>query len=153
MKYSNDRDLYLKVFTEIAKLHDDVDYRKKHNALTFHIKGARAKQYPAVTVGAMYDQFREFGNHHSPAYKKGLHDEVVGEFHKKLYCDVNGNTPFCQNAVGHCAENYAASKVLKQVGVYQATLPPLSDIHFSYAFRPRIWKKVEWCKNCVTMFS
>lgn len=153
MKYSNDRDLYLKVFTEIAKLHDDVDYRKRNYALTSCIRGAKARQYPAVTVGAMYAQFREAGNQHSPAYRKGLHNEVIVDFHKKLYCDVNGYTPFCQNAVGHCAENYAASKVLKRIGVCQTTLPPLSDIQFSYAFRPRIWKKVEWCKNCVTMFS
>lgn len=152
MNYTNDKDLYIKVFSEIAMLHDDVGYRKRTNAYRA-TTGAKARQYPAVTVGAKYGDSREFGNQHSPAARQLLHLKILDGFAVRLGSDVNGYTGLCGNAVGHCAENYAASKVLDDRDSQALLSPKLEDIAFTYAFNPRIWKKVEWCENCHKMFD
>lgn len=152
MKYTKDHDLYVVVFSEIAKLHDDVAYRRRANAYRAS-SGTKAKQYPAVTVGALHGTYKEYGNHHSPAAKNLLHQSVVDGFDNRLNTEINGISPYCNNAVGHCAENYAASKVLNKIEAANNPLPDIQDISFTYAFQPRTWKKVDWCNNCHRMFD
>lgn len=152
MNYTRDYDLYVIVFSEIAKLHDDVAYRKRSNEYRAS-SGAKAKQYPAATVGALYSEFKEFGNHHSPAAKNLLHKSIIDGFRKRLNTRINEVSPFCNNAVGHCAENYAASKVLKKIDAANSPLPNIEELSFTYAFQPRTWKKIEWCSNCHRMFD
>ena len=155
MILSHNKDLYIELFIEIARMHDEVDYRKHLNA--YEGRKGKRKDYPSVSVGAELDREKAIGHHHSYSRQKDFHPLIAHKLLNRLgyLNEYGGNYPACKNRVGHCAENYAASEVLKQ------TVPPvmidnievLSKICFTKAFRPRTWKNLDWCENCHTMFD
>ncbi len=58
-----------------------------------------------------------------------------------------GAKPFCDNAIGCCAEFHAADDLIRAGSV-------LSDIRFTKAIRPRIPDKlIPTCENCLKMFE
>lgn len=154
MNLSHNKDLYDKLFIEIERMHDEVDYRK-HLKSYFGAKGRR-KDYPIVSVGAEYKDIIAIGHHRSYSHKDDFHPLIYQELTTRLGV-LNGNSvnyPKCTYQVGHCAENYAASQVLVKmnpqfcIGTFI-----LSKLLFSKAFRPRTWKNIDWCLNCHTIFD
>lgn len=136
-------------------MHEEVAYGRHLNAYVGR-SGSR-KYYPAVSVGAEYLNIMEIGHHHSISNSSDFHPMLLRELVERLGA-LNGysrNHPLCSNRVGHCAENYAASRLLREIDpgeeLTQADL--LKGLKFTKAFRPRTWKSIEWCANCHTMFD
>lgn len=155
MRLSHNKDLYEELFMEIARMHDEVDYRRHLNAYRGQ-KGKR-KYYPAVSVGAELGFAKEVGHHHSESQERDFHPLVFQELTNRLgnLNEHGANYPVCKNLVGHCAENYAATKVLNRIDPQGNTNNSgvLSNLAFTKAFQPRTWKNIEWCANCHTMFD
>lgn len=155
MNLSHNKDLYLELFTQIARMHDEVDYRKHLNE--YRRQGGKWKGYPSVSVGAELEQESAVGHHHDVSTTKDFHPLInrvlLGRLGKLN--DFGTNYPACLNKVGHCAENYAATGVLQKVDPkgYFNDAHILSNLKFTKAFRPRTWKNIDWCANCHTMFD
>ena len=154
MRLSHSIHLYTELFYQIARMHDEVDYRRHLNDYKGQ-KGNR-KQYPAVSVGAELFCNRAIGHQHDYSQPQDFHPLVLCELNRRLG-ELNRygvHYPRCKNRVGHCAENYAASSVL---GHYdpnnQCDADILRDIKFTKGFQPRTWKNIDWCDNCRTMFD
>lgn len=155
MILSHNRVLYNELFIQIARMHDEVDYRRHLNTYQGQ-KGSR-KYYPCVSVGAEYDDEMAIGHHRYYSNKRDFYPLVSRELMARLgnLNDTSINYPACQNKVGHCAENYAASEVLNDIDP-QGSISDnqvLSQIGFTKAFQPRTWKNRDWCANCHTMFD
>lgn len=155
MILSQSRGLYDELFMEIARMHDEVAYRRHLN--NYQGRRGNRRYYPSVSVGAVIDGTPGIGNHRDYSNVNDFHPLVLRELSARLRelnepSDVN---PACHNRVGHCAENYAASKVLKQIDSHGQIQNDqvLSEIAFTKAFQPRTWKNREWCANCHTMFD
>ena len=136
-------------------MHDEVDYRKHLNSYQGQ-KGNR-KYYPIVTVGAKLCGQTAIGCHRYHSTLGDFHaliskilDERLGQLNH-----VGRNYPQCQNLVGHCAENYAASGVLRKIDPQESIADEdyLSYMNFTKAFMPRTWRNVDWCANCHTMYD
>ena len=155
MKQSYNIGLYINLFTEIKRMHDEVDYRKHLNVYSGR-KGNR-RRYPAVSVGAEYEGSISIGHHHDYSSPQDFHPTILKELRARLgpLNDISKKNPQCTNKVGHCAENYAASGVLNRIDVDGSVdfTDSLSDILFTIAFHPRTWKSIDWCDNCHTMFG
>ncbi len=147
--------LYRELFAKIARMHEEVAYRKHLNH--YNEGGGSCKDYPNVSIGAELNGFTAVGHHHY--YSR------VQDFHKMIYRkltlrlgDLNKfsrHYPLCKNKVGHCAENYAASGVLRQYdprnSVHDGRI--LYRINFTKAIQPRTYKTIEMCANCHTMYG
>lgn len=155
MILSHNRALYDELFMEIARMHDEVAYRRHLN--DYNGRKGKRKYYPAVSVGAEIYGAPGIGHHRDYSNEKDLHPLVSRELSNRLgeLNEPSDTNPDCHNHVGHCAENYAASKVLGQIDPHGQILDDqvLSEIAFTKAFRPRIWKNIDWCDNCHTMFD
>lgn len=153
MNISHNKSLYDKLFLKIARMHDEVDYRMHLNA--YHGQGGKWKDYPSVSIGAELDAISAIGHHHYYSREQDFHPLVLQGLTAKLggLNDNSTHYPACNNKVGHCAENYAASKVLRAFDPHYGYAEILGYIHFTKAFRPRTWKNVEWCENCHTIFD
>ena len=155
MILSHNRDLYNELFIQIARMHDEVDYRRHLNTYQGQ-KGSR-KDYPCVSVGAEYSDVMAIGHHRYYSKQKDFHPLVSRELLARLgnLNDTGINYPACQNKVGHCAENYAASGALNGIDPQGAISDGqvLNQIGFTKAFQPRTWKNRDWCANCHTMFD
>ena len=155
MNLSHNRDLYDELFMQIARMHDEVAYRKHLN--NYHGRKGNRRYYPAVSVGA--EIYGETGIGHQRDYsnKKDFHPLVSRELSVRLGVlnEHSVTNPACQNRVGHCAENYAASSALKRIDPHRMIRDNrvLSEIAFTKAFQPRTWKNRDWCANCHTMFD
>lgn len=55
----------------------------------------------------------------------------------------------CHNALGHCAEQHAASTLQNQ---HHSTTDP-KRLGFSKAIRPRTMEVIDYCKNCKDIFN
>lgn len=155
MNLSHNKDLYNELFMQIARMHDEVDYRKHLNV--YQGQRGKWKDYPSVSVGAEINGVAGVGHHRNYSKKQDFHPLICQELATRLG-NLNGNStnhPRCKNLVGHCAENYAASKALNRNDPQGLTnyTGLLSDISFTKAFRPRTWKNIDWCENCHTMFD
>lgn len=155
MNLSHNRDLYVELFTKIARMHDEVDYRMHLNE--YRGRGGQWKNYPSASVCAILDNVTAIGHHHYVSTANDFHPLVFKELTTRLgeLNKVGLRNPACRNKVGHCAENYAATGVLYQTdpdGQFNDA-EILSRIHFTKAFRPRTWKNIDWCDNCHTMFD
>lgn len=155
MKLSHNKDLYDKLFSQIARMHDEVNYRRHLNA--YRGQGGSWKDYPCVSVGAEFLLAMAVGHHRYNSKQQDFHPLIFQELTARLgqLNEDSANYPICKNKVGHCAENYAASKALRQIDPHGAIQQGqvLGDIEFTKAFRPRTWKNIEWCDNCHTMFD
>ena len=140
---------------QIARMHDEVAYRKHLN----NYPGRRGKRryYPAVSVGAEIGGATGIGHHRDCSNEKDFHTLVSRELSNRLgeLNKPSDTNPGCHNCVGHCAENYAASSVLKEVDPQEMIRDNrmLSEITFTMAYQPRILKSIDWCANCHTMFD
>jgi hypothetical protein len=155
MILSHNKSLYDKLFIQIARMHDEVDYRKHLNA--YKGQSGKWKDYPAASVGAEYDIRSAIRHHHTSSRKQDFHPLILRELTGRLgeLNEDSVNYPACRNKVGHCAENYAASGVINELdpnGNLNNT-QILSSLQFTKAFRPRTWKNIDWCANCHTMFD
>ncbi|WP_028911837.1 hypothetical protein [Prevotella sp. MA2016] len=155
MNLSHNRDLYDELFMQIARMHDEVSYRKHLN--DYQGRRGKRKDFPAVSVGAEIDDATGVGHHHDYSNEKDFHPLILHELLERLG-DLNKQSdtnPACPNCVGHCAENYAASIALKRIDPQEKNQDNhvLSDMAFTKAFQPRTWKNREWCANCRTMFD
>lgn len=118
--------------------------------------------YPAVSVGCEYNVYSAVGDHHSKSYKYQFHDNVYSEL-KKLgrlneLVDNATKTKYnisieCKNFIGHCAENYAATKVLREIEGNNQCVPYVKDLSFTIAFQPRSGIMKPWCDNCKHVFG
>lgn len=155
MILSHSKVLYDELFMEIARMHDEVAYRRHLN--DYNGRKGKRKDYPAVSVGAEIYGAPGVGHQHDYSNEKDFHPLVLGELSVRLgeLNEPSDTNPDCHNCVGHCAENYAASKVLKQIDPHGHfhNDQVLSEIAFTKSFRPRIWKNIDWCANCHTMFD
>lgn len=138
MKYSNNIGLYKSVFADVARMKKDVEYRRQIT---------RRKQYPAVVVGAEYDGQMGIGHQHSQANQSDFHQSIYNALINN-YGALNIQDPNSGNHVGHCAENYAATKVLASLN----NPCTLSNIAFTDAFSPRTLKMKDWCSICRSIF-
>ena len=82
MILSHNRELYYELFTQIARMHDEVDYRKHLNAYQGQ-KGSR-KDYPCVSVGAEYGVEMAVGHHHYYSNQNDYHTLVSRELLARL---------------------------------------------------------------------
>ena len=144
MRGTQSYSLYKNLIKHIAKMRKDIESTSNSNRW-------KRKQYPAVTVGAKYDMYEHIGNQH---YKSGENDfeEPLLDALRKKYGELNHIDNQSGNHVGHCAENYAATKVLKDLHKNGLSIP-LSNIEFTDAIRPRTWKMIDWCSICRNIFS
>lgn len=155
MKLSHNKALYVELFTQIARMHDEVAFRKHLNSYW----GSRGKwkDYPAVSVGAGNGHDSAIGHHHSYSVATDFHPLVLQELTNRLgdLNETSTSNPMCTNKVGHCAENYAATGVLRAMDPEEQNRDTdlLGNLSFTKAFRPRIWKNIDWCANCHTMFD
>ena len=71
MNLSNNENLYDELFMQIARMHDEVDYRKHLNAY----KGSSGKwnNYPSVSVGAEIDGSAGVGHHRNYSQQQDFH--------------------------------------------------------------------------------
>lgn len=154
MNLSYNKALYIELFTQIARMHEEVDYRKHLNSYP-GAKGRR-KDYPSVSVGAEYNGYIDTGYTHNYSSSSDFHPSILLSLTTRLgrLNEHSLNYPKCVYYVGHCAENYAASKVLFKMDPqgYNDSFV-LSDLRFTKAFRPRTWKSIDWCLNCHTIFD
>ena len=155
MHLSHNRDLYDELFLRIARMHDEVAYRRHLN--DYEGRGGKFKDYPCVSVGAEMYGVAGVGHQRNNANLQDFHPLVSQELTNRLgnLNEHSVNYPVCRNLVGHCAENYAASKVLVKIDPHGTINHPgaLRDLAFTKAFRPRTWKNIDWCDNCHTMFD
>lgn len=148
MRDSNNSDLYKHVFEDVAKMRKDVEYRKQINAYKGQVSSKKRKQYPAVVVGAEYNGAMGIGHHHCNSTQSDFHPSIYNALISN-YRALNVLDSVSNNYVGHCAENYAATKVLASL-----TSPcPLSNIAFTDAFCPRTLKMKDWCSICHSVFD
>ena len=155
MNLSHNRILYDELFLQIARMHDEVCYRRHLN--NYRGRRGKRKDYPAVSVGAEIDGAQGIGHQRDYSNEKDFHPLVARELSNRLgeLNEPSDTNPGCHNRVGHCAENYAASSALKRIdpqGMAQNG-QVLSEIAFTKAFQPRTWKNRDWCENCHTMFD
>lgn len=155
MVLSHNKALYDELFWKIARMHDEVDYRRHLNS--YHGRGGKWKTYPCVSVGAELVGVYAIGHHRYVSREEDFHPLVYTRLITRLG-ELNGdsvNYPACRNKVGHCAENYAASGVLVRIDSKKVVDDDnlLNHIQFTKAFQPRTWKNLDWCANCHTMFD
>ena len=152
---SHSRVLYDELFMEIARMHDEVAYRGHLN--NYQGRRGSRRYYPCVSVGAEIYGEPGIGHHRDYSNEKDFHPLVLRELSNRIgeLNEQSDTNPDCYNRVGHCAENYTASKVLKQINSDSQIQSDqvLSEMAFTKAFRPRIWKNIDWCANCHTMFD
>ena len=155
MIQSHNRALYDELFIQIARMHDEVAYRKHLN--DYRGRRGKRKDYPAVSVGAEIYGMLGIGHHRDYSNEKDFHPLVSRELYNRLgeLNEQSNTNPECHNYVGHCAENYAASSALKRIDPQGMTQngSVLAEIAFTKAFQPRTWKNRDWCANCHTMFD
>lgn len=155
MNLSHNKNLYVELFTKIARMHDEVDYRMHLNE--YRGQGGQWKDYPSVSVGAELENVTAIGHHHYVSTANDFHPLIRQELTIRLggLNEIGRKNPDCKNRVGHCAENYAATSVFELTdptgNINNAEI--LSRLHFTKAFRPRTWRNIEWCDNCHTMFD
>lgn len=155
MNQSYNIQLYAELFLHIIKMHEDIEYRINLNG---YIEGSRKKrkQYPAVSVGSELANTMAIGDHHCHSKQSDFHDAIyfdlthkLGELNKKESQANNG----CNNKVGHCAENYAASNVLRRLEGTENFPQNIRELLFSLAINPRTWTVIDWCGNCHSMYD
>lgn len=152
MKSTNDAEAYRRLFEHIAVMRNDVEHLRNVNN-GYLSKRAKRKSYPAVTTAAEYDGLVGVGDQHHYSseidFHKEVYDKLIENFQKlNIHTNYDPN-----NLSGHCAENYAASKVLDQLNPQGATGIALSDISFADSIQPRTGRGKEWCGNCHKMFD
>lgn len=154
MKKSGNIELYTKLFLHIIKMHENVEYRKILNG--YMERGRNRKRYPACSVGAEYGRTLGIGDQHHFSTQTDFHRKVydalitkLGELNEKETLANNG----CQNRVGHCAENYAASNVLQVLDGCPDFPEDLCELFFTIAIQPRTWEIMDWCENCHTIYD
>lgn len=155
MVLSHNRVLYSELFSKIARMHEEVDYRRHLNA--YQGQGGKRKDYPCVSVGAELNLELAVGHHHYYSTSFDFHPLLFQEMTARLgpLNEYGANYPACRNRVGHCAEDYAATSVMTKNDPqgHFTDARVLNQIQFTNAFRPRTWKFIEWCENCHTMFD
>lgn len=155
MNQSFNIQLYTKLFRHIIKMHEDIEYRIYLNGYKDGSRRKR-KQYPAVSVGTEFVNAIAVGNHHCHSKQSDFHDNIyfalihkLGELNKVESLANNG----CINKVGHCAENYAASEVLRQLDGTIDFPNEIRELLFTLAINPRTWTVIDWCGNCHSMYD
>ena len=155
MILSHSRALYDELFMQIARMHDEVAYRRHLN--DYQGRMGKRKDYPAVSVGAEIQGAPGIGHQRDYSNLKDFHPLISQELPARLgnLNEQSYANHACPNRVGHCAENYAASTALKRLDPQEIIRDDrfLSEIAFTKAFQPRTWKNREWCANCHTMFD
>jgi len=155
MVLSHNKKLYDELFEKIARMHDEVDYRRHLNY--YHGQGGKWKSYPCVSVGAEFGAALAIGHHRYVSRAEDFHPLVYHLLTVRLgeLNSYSTNYPACKNRVGHCAENYAVSNILSRIDpdkyIYDDKV--LGQFRFTKAFQPRTWKNVDWCANCHIMFD
>lgn len=144
MRGTQSYSLYKKLIKHIAKMRKDIESTSNSNRW-------KRKQYPAVIVGAKYDMSEHIGKQHDKSEDKDFEEPLLRAL-RKNYGELNHIDDQSGNHVGHCAENYAATKVLKDLHKNGLSIP-LSNIEFTDAIRPRTWKMIDWCSICRNIFS
>lgn len=144
MRGTQSYSLYKKLIKHIAKMRKDIESTSNSNRW-------KRKQYPAVIVGAKYDMSEHIGKQHDKSEDKDFEEPLLRALLNN-YGKLNHEDLQSGNHVGHCAENYAATKVLKDLHKNGLSIP-LSNIEFTDAIRPRTWKMIDWCSICRNIFS
>lgn len=148
MTPSQNVDLYKELFLHIYNMNNEVEYKERVIAEARQ----RRKQLPNVSVGAEYNGNTSLVDHHGRSEKNDFHPTVYNQL-TQLLGPLNVTSQYCNNRIGHCAENYAASGVCKKAAGDQPFQNPLSDIAFTDAIQPRTWKMMDWCANCHKMYD
>ena len=152
MKNASSVDLYEELLKVIARIQNDVDYRRSLNNYLPNAPGPIRKQRPAMSVGAECNGATGIGHQHVTAREDILHKAVYNALIKN-YGQLNVLDNASGNYVGHCAENYAATSVLDQLQGSVKFPASLSDIGFTDAFCPRTGQMKDWCSICHTIFD
>lgn len=148
MKESKNVTLILELHKHMAHLRATLENQNK----------TKRRDYPAMSdacecaCGVLWGIGNSHNSHnsHKKDELKGLHPEIVCELKKRLGPIGKNSSNGCKNGIGCCAENFAASEVLKKMNCSHYVL---SNLSFTKAFRPRTGEMFDWCLNCKTMFS
>lgn len=65
----------------------------------------------------------------------------------KTLGEIGAKRDECKNYIGACAEPHSARSVLRSC--HKA----ISDLAFSYAYRPRTKSVIRYCRNCTDVFN
>lgn len=105
--------------------------------------------YPAVTSACCTSYMNSiYVDHSRGTIAKHLNKQLRDALENTIG-SINGNSPFpgCRSKIGHCAEQHAADKLLKD-----QPRRMLSDIYFGNAYRPRTGAIIAPCANCTNVF-
>lgn len=143
MKTSSDDD-YLEKF--VKKEINYIKQRVKASRLANPNKKHSPQNYPAVVVACkcIWKDDIYCGESKSPVnyeYDKRIKTrlEILG--------NIGSISKYCPNKIGSCAEPHAADKVVKAINC------DLDKLKFSYAYRPRTTKVIQYCSNCKQTFK
>ena len=94
------------------------------------------------------------GSHKASEYSRGVKEAHVleplrSEIEKLGRIGERRNDGSCNNTLGRCAEQHAASTLQNRKYSYT----PPARLQFSKAMRPRTMEVVEYCKNCKDIFN
>lgn len=109
---------------------------------------SRYQDYPAVVVScsnsiSSCDSWSDYAH----SCKKNTYVDRLKLALLKLGNLGKKSSNGCKNAIGHCAENHAANRVLKKHGSTGC-----KQLVFSKAIRPRTGEIIPYCDNCKTIF-
>ncbi len=114
-------------------------------------KVIRKWDYPAAIVSCADDwanyanaETENSGKAASNSYHKTPNLETV----LSALGDIGSRSSICGNYIGACAEPRAARIVMEKNPAKQ-----VSDLVFSYAYRPRTKSVLRYCRNCVSIFN
>lgn len=146
MKTSKSFELYRELFVRVVEM--DI---KAYSAHLLTKKSLRKLLAPVI-IGCKYNG--ESAIETTTQYP----EDIV--FHQKMQDGLNKLLPFkvgqktqCGNRVGACAENVSGNAVLWRVDASNRPIPELNDLEFTVALRPRTFRHVNTCDNCLTVFN
>ena len=137
------RKMNIRVYRECFDICDEVRVARSGRRI-------RKSDYPAAIV-ACADSWNNRAN--APIEKSGKVDRNSYTATPTLETalvklgQIGGYRSGCKNRIGSCAEPHAARAVMKS-----NSKVVVSDLVFSYAYRPRTKMVIRYCRNCMDVF-
>ena len=114
-----------------------------------HRRLPKEADYPAVPSACctLFTQ-KIYVDHSRGVIAKHLNKQLRDAL-ENIIGPINGESPFpgCKSRIGHCAEQHAADKLLKD-----QPRSTICDIYFGNAYRPRTGTIIAPCDNCTSVF-
>lgn len=143
MKKSNNRELVLELHREIRKLLD----QKSNGTIS-------QKKMPYTVAACEHHAYHAIGYYHGKSDQTDFKEIILKKLLELGPLNKKPITKGYESSVGHCAENYAATKLLDDLehdGFVNCL--QLSDIEFSPTFIVKNRSEIPFCNNCQTVYG